>query len=58
MPLFDCNHNHMLFVHGVDGTLTHKCSGKQICPNEYNQLVVSSACGGEYAKFARTKVCK
>ena len=56
MPQFDCNHNRMLFVHNVDGTLTHKCSGKKICPNELNQLVVSNQCNKDSAKFLRTKV--
>ena len=56
MPQFDCNHNHMLFVHGVDGTITHKCSGKKVCPNAHKQLVVSNQCDGDSAKFLRTKV--
>ena len=53
---FDCNHHHMLFMHGIDGTLTHKCSGKKICPNRYGYLVASSKCELTNSKFIRTKV--
>ena len=54
----DCNFPHMLFTHGADGTLTHHCSGKKVCPSTDGQyLIISSSCDAEKAKYERTSVC-
>ncbi|XP_057304821.1 uncharacterized protein LOC130641845 isoform X1 [Hydractinia symbiolongicarpus] len=55
MPNYDCDHEHMQFIYKPDGTLIHKCSGKNVCPSDDGQYwIISSACDAEASKYTRT----
>ena len=57
MPNKDCNHPHMLFTYGQDGTLTHHCSGKKVCPSaDGGYWVISSTCASDEVQYTRTQV--
>ena len=57
MPNNDCDHPHMLFTHASDGTLTHHCSGKKVCPsNDGQYLMISSLCSADESTYTRTQV--
>ncbi|XP_068727258.1 uncharacterized protein [Montipora capricornis] len=53
-----CSKDYMMFTY-EDGVLTHKCSGKKVCPNGeiptwFTPLVVSSTCNEAASKFKWT----
>lgn len=53
----ECSKDYMMFTHHKD-ILTHKCSGKKVCPlgtvTWQTSLVLSSTCQSDASKFQRT----
>ncbi|XP_047127009.1 uncharacterized protein LOC101234350 [Hydra vulgaris] len=50
-----CEHDYMKFLFAADGSLTHNCSGKFVCINSEDHLILNATCTVEVPKFRRTK---